>query len=157
MARSSFVAAALLVSCAQVGALVAPRALAPSVAARGGRASSLVAPRMSYSEFDESGMRKFRWNLNVGRAPWGFALNAEVWNGRVAMMGFVWVCLQEIIQGKGCITTFQEAQGLGDLIVPIGIAAVYFVAVGALVLVIAGSNEDDFFASEEILGDLKKL
>jgi len=46
------------------------------------------------------------------------------------MMGFFWVLIQEAIQGKGCITTIQEAQGLGDLIVPVGIASVFFVASG---------------------------
>merc|ERR1712100_548699 len=38
----------------------------------------------AYNDFDERGMRKFRWNMNVGREPWGFSLNAEVWNGRIS-------------------------------------------------------------------------
>jgi hypothetical protein len=28
-----------------------------------------------------------RWNFNEGRAPWGLAKNAEIWNGRVAQVG----------------------------------------------------------------------
>ena len=148
-------AAALLVACAaSAGALVAPRPLAAAAPAR---RAKLTVPAMSYSEFDETGMRKFRWNLNVGRQPWGFALNAEVWNGRVAMMGFVWVIVQELVQGKGCITRIQEAQGFGDLVAPIAIGGVFFALVLALVTVIASSNEDDFFASEEILTELKNL
>ena len=82
---------------------------------------------------------------------------ATNWNGRVAMMGFVWVCVQEIVQGKGCITRIQEAQGFGDLVAPIAIGGVFFALVLALVTVIASSNEDDFFASEEILTELKNL
>ena len=37
-----------------------------------------------------------QWNFNNGRAPWGFKDNAEVWNGRVAQVAFVWVLLQEV-------------------------------------------------------------
>lgn len=36
------------------------------------------------------------WNFNNGRSPWGFKDNAEVWNGRVAQVAFVWVLLQEV-------------------------------------------------------------
>merc|ERR1719333_444011 len=116
--------------------------------------SSSAAPRGSplaaYNDFDEKGMRKFRWNMNVGREPWGFAVNAEVWNGRIAMMGFFWVLIQEAIQGKGCITTIRQAQGPGELIVPIGIA------VAAVTTVIARGDGDDF-STEEILGELKTI
>ena len=34
--------------------------------------------RMVYSDYDEKGMRKFKWNLNTGRSPWGMSTNAEV-------------------------------------------------------------------------------
>jgi len=122
--------------------------------------SSSAAPRGSplaaYNDFDESGMRKFRWNMNVGREPWGFAVNAEVWNGRIAMMGFFWVLIQEAIQGKGCITTIRQAQGPGELIVPIGIASTFFIAVAAVTTVIARGDGDDF-STEEILGELKTI
>jgi len=122
--------------------------------------SSSAAPRGSplaaYNDFDEKGMRKFRWNMNVGREPWGFAVNAEVWNGRIAMMGFFWVLIQEAIQGKGCITTIRQAQGPGELIVPIGIASTFFIAVAAVTTVIARGDGDDF-STEEILGELKTI
>ena len=96
---------ALLLAClvSSASAFTTPRPLAPAVA----RSHSSPKPMMAYNEFNEDGMRKFRWNLNVGRKPWGFALNAEVWNGRVAMMGFVWVVLQECITGKGAVTAFK--------------------------------------------------
>ena len=71
------------------------------------------------NDFDERGMRKFRWNMNVGREPpRGFSLNAEVWNGRIAMFAFFWVLIQKAIVGKGCITVIQEAEHWWQLIVP---------------------------------------
>ena len=45
-------------------------------------------------------------------------LNAEVWNGRIAMLAFFWVLIQEAIVGKGCITVIQEAEHWWQLIVP---------------------------------------
>ena len=60
----------------------------------------------AYNDFDERGMRKFRWNMNVGREPWGFSLNAEVWNGRIAMLAFFWVLIQEAIVGKGVLEQY---------------------------------------------------
>ena len=41
----------------------------------------------------------FAWNINENRPPWGFAENAEVWNGRVGMMSFVYLMIQEAIFG----------------------------------------------------------
>ena len=74
-------------------------------------------------------MRKFRWNMNVGREPGGFSLNAEVWNGRIAMLAFFWVLIQEAIVGKGCITVIQEAEHWWQLIVPGATAGTFFVLV----------------------------
>mmetsp|Transcript_27326 Transcript_27326/g.54554 ORF Transcript_27326/g.54554 Transcript_27326/m.54554 type:complete len:157 (-) Transcript_27326:54-524(-) len=48
------------------------------------------------------------WNFNNGRSPWGFKDNAEVWNGRVAQVAFVWVLLQEAIFGKGVVQGIQD-------------------------------------------------
>ena len=67
----------------------------------------------AYNDFDERGMRKFRWNMNVGREPWGFSLNAEVWNGRIAMLAFFWVLIQEAIVGKA--KGEPAERGLGKL------------------------------------------
>merc|ERR1719362_2259926 len=110
----------------------------------------------AYNDFDANGMRKFRWNLNVGREPWGFSLNAEVWNGRIAMMAFFGVLIQEAVTGKGCITTIQDASSFGELIVPVGIAASFFVIVAAVTAVIANQGDDDF-STAEILEELKKV
>merc|ERR1712100_803894 len=97
----------------------------------------------AYNDFDERGMRKFRWNMNVGREPWGFSLNAEVWNGRIAMLAFFWVLIQEAIVGKGCITVIQEAEHWWQLIVPVAFVT----------NTIAGQDGDDF-STDEILAEL---
>jgi len=49
-----------------------------------------------------------QWNFNEGRSPWGLKKNAEIWNGRVAQMGFTVTLLQELITGKGVIQGIQE-------------------------------------------------
>eukprot|EP00591_Stephanopyxis_turris_P003674 CAMPEP_0195525328 /NCGR_PEP_ID=MMETSP0794_2-20130614/25738_1 /TAXON_ID=515487 /ORGANISM="Stephanopyxis turris, Strain CCMP 815" /LENGTH=150 /DNA_ID=CAMNT_0040655771 /DNA_START=90 /DNA_END=542 /DNA_ORIENTATION=+ len=67
-----------------------------------------------------------RWNFNEARGPWGMKNNAEIWNGRVAQMGFVVILLQELITGKGVIQGLQD----GD--------AFSFIMVGATVLSVAG-------------------
>ena len=41
-----------------------------------------------------------------GRVPWGFSNNAEIINGRVAMMGFTVAYLQEAVTGKGVLTLY---------------------------------------------------
>merc|ERR1712129_248582 len=124
--------------------------------ARAAPATQRRAPLAAYNDFDANGMRKFRWNLNVGRDPWGFSLNAEVWNGRVAMMGFFWVLIQEAVTGKGCITVIQEASSFDEMIVPLGIAGSFFVIVLAVTAVIANQGDDDF-STAEILDELKKV
>ena len=54
-----------------------------------------------------------QWNFNeMGRSPWGMKKNAEIWNGRMAQMGFTIVLLQELITGKGVIKGLQD----GDFI-----------------------------------------
>ena len=107
----------------------------------------------AYNDFDERGMRKFRWNMNVGREPWGFSLNAEVWNGRIAMLAFFWVLVQEAIVGKGCITVIQEAEHWWQLIVPGVTAGTFFVLVAGITNTIASQDGDDF-STDEILSEL---
>ena len=48
---------------------------APAAARAGSRAAPL---QMVFDELDDEGIRKFKWNRNVGRSPFGFANNAEV-------------------------------------------------------------------------------
>ena len=151
MARSS-TRAALALLVAGAGALQAP--VAPRAAARS-PATALRSPTalQAYNDFDERGMRKFRWNMNVGREPWGFSLNAEVWNGRIAMLAFFWVLIQEAIVGKGSITVFQEAEHWWQLIVPSIIGGTFFVMVAFVTNTIASQDGDDF-STDEILAEL---
>jgi hypothetical protein len=79
--------------------------------------------------------RPIDWNINEpGKSPFGFDKNAELWNGRIAQVSslelesadarytgltydlsnqisFVWIFLQEWIQGKGVLQSIAE----GDL------------------------------------------
>merc|ERR1719247_1696004 len=91
--------------------------------------------------------------MNVGREPWGFSLNAEVWNGRIAMLAFFWVLIQEAIVGKGSITVFQEAEHWWQLIVPSIIGGTFFVMVAFVTNTIASQDGDDF-STDEILAEL---
>mmetsp|Transcript_17326 Transcript_17326/g.40026 ORF Transcript_17326/g.40026 Transcript_17326/m.40026 type:complete len:147 (-) Transcript_17326:709-1149(-) len=49
-----------------------------------------------------------QWNFNEGQSPWGMKQNAEIWNGRVAQVAFVWVFLQELVTGKGVLQGIDE-------------------------------------------------
>merc|ERR1719390_555218 len=146
MARSTRAALLLI---AGAGALQAP------VARRAMTARPAPSPTalQAYNDFDERGMRKFRWNMNVGREPWGFSLNAEVWNGRIAMLAFFWVLIQEAIVGKGCITVIQEAEHWWQLIVPGVTAGTFFVLVAGITNTIASQDGDDF-STDEILAEV---
>ena len=145
MARSTRAALLLI---AGAGALQAP------VARRAVTAQTRPPTALhAYNDFDERGMRKFRWNMNVGREPWGFSLNAEVWNGRIAMLAFFWVLIQEAIVGKGSITVFQEAEHWWQLIVPGATAGTFFVLVAFVTNTIASQDGDDF-STDEILAEL---
>lgn len=37
---------------------------------------------------------------------WGFTNSAEVWNGRLAMLGFIAAVIVELISGKGILTFY---------------------------------------------------
>ena len=141
---------ALALLAASAGALQAPVARAPRAVNRPAPSPTAL---QAYNDFDERGMRKFRWNMNVGREPWGFSLNAEVWNGRIAMLAFFWVLIQEAIVGKGSITVFQEAEHWWQLIVPSIIGGTFFVMVAFVTNTIASQDGDDF-STDEILAEL---
>ena len=143
---------ALALLAVTAGALQAPVTRTPKAAATTMRPPSPTALQ-AYNDFDERGMRKFRWNMNVGREPWGFSLNAEVWNGRIAMLAFFWVLVQEAIVGKGCITVIQEAEHWWQLIVPGASAGTFFVLVAFVTNTIASQDGDDF-STDEILAEL---
>ena len=141
---------ALALLAASAGALQAPVTRAPRAVNRPAPSPTAL---HAYNDFDERGMRKFRWNMNVGREPWGFSLNAEVWNGRIAMLAFFWVLIQEAIVGKGCITVIQEAEHWWQLIVPSIIGGTFFVMVAFVTNTIASQDGDDF-STDEILAEL---
>ena len=141
---------ALALLAASAGALQAPVTRAPRAVNRPAPSPTAL---HAYNDFDERGMRKFRWNMNVGREPWGFSLNAEVWNGRIAMLAFFWVLIQEAIVGKGSITVFQEAEHWWQLIVPSIIGGTFFVMVAFVTNTIASQDGDDF-STDEILAEL---
>ena len=141
---------ALALLAASAGALQAPVTRAPRAVNRPAPSPTAL---QAYNDFDERGMRKFRWNMNVGREPWGFSLNAEVWNGRIAMLAFFWVLIQEAIVGKGCITVIQEAEHWWQLIVPGATAGTFFVLVAFVTNTIASQDGDDF-STDEILAEL---
>ncbi|GMH93093.1 hypothetical protein TrST_g13717 [Triparma strigata] len=83
-----------------------------------------------------------QWNFNGGRSPWGLKNNAEIWNGRVAQMAFVWVLLQEAIFHKGVVQGFED----GDFGALVG-AGAFGVCVLALTgwLALKGDESDISF------------
>ena len=91
----------LLVSSAQ--AFVAPKSNTVS-------SNSFKTPvTQSINSFGTSTtLNERQWNFNEGRGPFGLKKNAEIWNGRVAQVGFTVVLLQEFITGKGVIEGIQE-------------------------------------------------
>jgi disulfide bond formation protein DsbB len=79
-----------------------------------------------------------QWNFNEGRSPWGLKKNAEIWNGRLAQMAFVFVFLQELVTGKGVIQGVQEGDTLN--IACLGVAVLSTVGLTAW-LAIQGTDE----------------
>ncbi|KAJ1453905.1 hypothetical protein M885DRAFT_522667 [Pelagophyceae sp. CCMP2097] len=143
------------------GLLLALAACAAAFAPAGHRVSPprpVATSGKTNTEFElETGMRAFQWNYNIGRSPWGFGLNAEVWNCRVSMMAFVWVVVQETVTGKGTITAFLEATTMDELFVPILNAAAFALITLGLTAVIATNDNDKYFSAEGVLSDLEEL
>ncbi|KAG7366621.1 chlorophyll A-B binding protein [Nitzschia inconspicua] len=75
-----------------------------------GKPSAVTVPSSSIPTGCSSTTRlaERKWNFNEGQAPWGLKANAEIWNGRVAQMAFVWVFLQELVTGKGIFKGLDE-------------------------------------------------
>jgi|EP01083_Nonionella_stella_P308962 hypothetical protein len=80
-----------------------------------------------------------KWNFNEGRGPFGLKANAEIWNGRVAQMGFTVVLLQELITGKGVIQGLQEGNVFN--LAMVGLTAVSVLGLSAF-LAIKGKDSD---------------
>eukprot|EP00980_Cylindrotheca_fusiformis_P011175 scaffold2563_cov124-Cylindrotheca_fusiformis.AAC.6 len=112
------------------------------------RASAFVAPTSTTrstnvpifsAEISPTALSERQWNFNEGQSPWGLKKNAEVWNGRVAQMAFVWIFLQELITGKGVIQGIQE----GNLFYIVN-AGIVGVSVLALTVWLAIKGDNDF-------------
>jgi len=80
-----------------------------------------------------------QWNFNEGRSPWGMKNNAEIWNGRLAQMGFVIMLLQEVLTGKGVIQGIQDGDSLSFAL--LGFAGVSTVGLTAW-LALKGDEDD---------------
>ena len=79
-----------------------------------------------------------RWNFNESRGPFGLKKNAEIWNGRVAQMGFVIVLLQELVTGKGVITGLQEGNPFN-----VAMAGATFAAIAGLTVFLAIKGKEE--------------
>lgn len=84
-----------------------------------------------------------KWNFNEGQGPFGLKNNAEIWNGRVAMMCFTEVLLQELIQGKGVVEGLQQ----GDA-VNVAFAAITVVSILGLTGFLAMKGADSYVDRE---------
>merc|ERR1712157_78597 len=77
-----------------------------------------------YHSTSKTSLAGRQWNFNEGRGPWGFKKNAEIWNGRVAQMGFLIVLLQELITGKGVIAGIQDGDVLSYVLLGVTVLSV---------------------------------
>jgi hypothetical protein len=98
----------------------------------------------SISSISSTSLNERQWNFNQGRGPWGLKKNAEIWNGRVAQMGFTIVLLQELVTGKGVIQGLQEGNIFN--IAMLGITAV---SVLALTAFLAAKGKDSDIITKE--------
>lgn len=99
----------VLATLALAGAFVAPQS--NTISTPKIQTPTSTSPLLSESSTTSLSMGR-QWNFNEGRKPWGLKNNAEIWNGRVAQMGFIVVFIQELATGKGVVAGFQD----GDLI-----------------------------------------
>ena len=84
-------------------------------------------------------LQERRWNFNEGRGPWGMKKNAEIWNGRLAQMGFTIVLLQEFVTGKGVIQGLQDGNVINIFFLGIAVAS----TVGLSVFLAFKGKEND--------------
>eukprot|EP00594_Rhizosolenia_setigera_P011631 CAMPEP_0178961694 /NCGR_PEP_ID=MMETSP0789-20121207/13878_1 /TAXON_ID=3005 /ORGANISM="Rhizosolenia setigera, Strain CCMP 1694" /LENGTH=144 /DNA_ID=CAMNT_0020645615 /DNA_START=116 /DNA_END=550 /DNA_ORIENTATION=+ len=100
---------------------------------------TVTTQKTTFSAQSTTALNERRWNFNEARGPFGMKKNAEIWNGRVAQMGFVFVLLQELITGKGVIAGLQD----GDIFsyICLGLTGVTVVGLTAF-LAIKGKEND---------------
>ncbi|CAJ1957200.1 unnamed protein product [Cylindrotheca closterium] len=126
MARRLLAFLLLAIFAASSNAFVQPRAA-------GSISQSTAAPPSVTALFER------QWNFNEGQSPWGLKKNAEIWNGRVSQMAFVWVFLQELITGKGVVQGIQE----GDFFF-VANAGLFGVSLLALTVWLAIKGDNDY-------------
>lgn len=107
-------------------------------------------------DFDDEGKRIFRWTYEQGyKTPFGWNYTAEIWNSRLAMIGFVYVLIMELVEGKGVITQMQTATSWEELLLPVILpAAVYFAGVLAVtfkILAVTIDEAQDFGSNNDKL------
>jgi len=77
-------------------------------------------PQAPQTQASSTTLFERRWNFNEGRGPFGFKKNAEIWNGRLAQMGFTILLLQELITGKGVIAGLQDGDVFNYVLLGLG-------------------------------------
>ena len=82
----------------------------------------------------------FLWNTNENRPPFGFATNAEVWNGRVAMMSFVFLFIQELFFGP----ILKPHDGIGGIL-NTGFTVAFVLSLAAVTAAIWTNQDNDKF------------
>ena len=118
-------------------------AFAPICAPASSQTSAAGAPsQVRVPQQQRSGstlLQERRWNFNEGRGPWGMKKNAEIWNGRLAQMGFTIVLLQEFVTGKGVIQGLQDGNIINIFFLGIAVAS----TVGLSVFLAFKGKEND--------------
>lgn len=96
-----------------------------------------------------------------GRVPYGFSENAEKLNGRVAMMGFTIVFLQEGITGRGVLQQYGLPYDAGAIVPPMDgfvlppPVALLIATVVSFGMIYVGEFIDDKLRKEPVTGITK--
>eukprot|EP00559_Dactyliosolen_fragilissimus_P003592 CAMPEP_0184862856 /NCGR_PEP_ID=MMETSP0580-20130426/8115_1 /TAXON_ID=1118495 /ORGANISM="Dactyliosolen fragilissimus" /LENGTH=142 /DNA_ID=CAMNT_0027360869 /DNA_START=22 /DNA_END=450 /DNA_ORIENTATION=+ len=80
-----------------------------------------------------------QWNFNEGRGPFGLKKNAEIWNGRMAQVGFTIVLIQELVTGKGVTQGLQDGDPFSYVMLGVTAASILGLTVW---LIIQGKDSD---------------
>mmetsp|Transcript_26339 Transcript_26339/g.40253 ORF Transcript_26339/g.40253 Transcript_26339/m.40253 type:complete len:136 (-) Transcript_26339:354-761(-) len=135
MIKPTFIAIVALLF-ASANAFVTPGASTTSIST----ASSKSVSPISSTSLDMGR----QWNFNEGRGPFGLKKNAEIWNGRVAQMGFTVVLLQELITGKGVVQSWQDGDAIAYIM--LGVTVVSVVGISAL---LTFKGKEDFIPKKQ--------
>mmetsp|Transcript_24925 Transcript_24925/g.51029 ORF Transcript_24925/g.51029 Transcript_24925/m.51029 type:complete len:149 (+) Transcript_24925:78-524(+) len=103
------------------------------------RTANAYAISSGSSRLGATSLNERQWNFNRGRGPFGMKKNAEIWNGRMAQIGFTFVLIQELITGKGAVQGLQEGDPVAVACMGIAVASV----VGVTVFLALKGKESD--------------